>query len=69
MEKYTGSYLKFIFKDSKNWIVLLASFIICSIPVIGTKADWPSYFFILIWLLVLLSTVLHYIQRKNGKTS
>ena len=68
-EKYTGSYFKFLFKDSKNWIAVAMALAIYLYVAIDSKFALGSYFFLFPLALVVLMTLRTYTERKNGKTS
>lgn len=62
---YKGSYFHFLFKGSRNWQVLLITFIICFIPAVGSNFAWPSLFYTIPFLAVLIGTILHYKELKK----
>lgn len=68
-EKYKGSYLMFLFKDSYNWAGVLVGLIFYLWSAIGSDFAAGSYFFLAVELVVIFMTILHYRQRKRGKTS
>ena len=69
MEKYKGSYFKFLIIDSYNWVAVLVGLIWYLWSAIGSNFAAGSYFFLAIELLVIFMTVRAYIERKRGKTS
>ena len=69
MEKYKGSYFKFLIVDSYNWVAVLVGLIWYLWSAIGSNFAAGSYFFLAIELLVIFMTVRAYIERKRGKTS
>lgn len=69
MNKYTGSYLKFLFKDSKNWRVVMAALALYLLPTIGTGFNAGSQFFLIPLGLAIFITVRTYKENKQGKSS
>ena len=69
MEKYKGSYFKFLIVDSYNWVAVLVGLIWYLWSAIGSNFAAGSYFFLAIELLVIFMAIHLYFQRKNGKTS
>nr|WP_298655709.1 hypothetical protein [uncultured Flavobacterium sp.] len=69
MEKYTGSYWKFIFKDSKHWIALAAILIIFLWATISTGINFGTIFYALVFLVVILMSIRAYKERLKGKSS
>jgi len=69
MEKYKGSYFKFLIVDSYNWVAVLVGLIWYLWSAIGSNFAAGSYFFLAVELLVIFMTIHLYFQRKNGKAS
>ena len=69
MEKYKGSYFKFLIIDSYNWVAVLVGLIWYLWSAIGSNFAAGSYFFLFPLALVVLMTLRTYTERKNGKTS
>lgn len=65
MEKYTGSYLKWVFVDSLYWlwILLLAALQVAAL--VGSK-DLASLFFLIPLTAMIVLSITHYFQIKKG---
>lgn len=73
MEKYTGSYWRFTFVDSRNWTSLLAAFILYTWPTIQEKimtgSVGASQLFAIPSLLLVWLTIKTYRDNKKGQSS
>ena len=69
MEKYTGSYWKFLIVDSYNWAGVLVGLVWYLWSAIGSNFAAGSYFFLAVEIVIITMTILFYRQRKRGKTS
>lgn len=65
MEKYKGSYLKWVFVDSTYWIwISIITFLL-----IGSylqSKDLAMLFFLIPLAAIIIMSIVHYFQRRNG---
>lgn len=69
MEKYKGSYLKFLIVDSYNWAGVLVALAIYLIVAIDSGFALGSYFFLIPLALMVFITIRTYRENKQGKSS
>lgn len=75
-EKYKRGFFTWFFKDTLNWIPVLAVFIMCLIVLFGSRDYWNHggtqfgiAFFFVILLVLIVGNVIHWRQNKEGKSS
>jgi hypothetical protein len=69
MEKYTGSYFRFIFKDSKNWKGIAAFLFLYLFVFISSGFAAPSHWFLIPLALMVFITIKTYNENKKGTSS
>lgn len=65
MEKYTGSYLKWVFVDSLYWLWILILTVLPIGALLQSK-DWASMFFLIPLAAIITMSITHYQQMKKG---
>jgi len=65
MEKYNGSYLKWVFVDSLYWLWILLLAALQVVALVGSK-DLASLFFLFPFIAMLVMSIIHYQQMKKG---